>query len=116
MGLFRGVSLDVCDVGLGGVPDVLRGVVVGGIGWEADRFDPLQCLSGSYRSVTALAWWNPALSRTTAIFSFSVPRTGRAMARVIHSAFWSPSMGWTFIFLLVRLKAPKNDRSKNSTR
>ena len=38
------------------------------------------------------------------------------MARVIHSAFWSPSMGWTFIFLLVRLKAPKNDRSKNSTR
>lgn len=34
-------------MGLGGVPDVLRGVVVGGAGREVDRFDPLQCLSGS---------------------------------------------------------------------
>ena len=33
-------------MGLGGVPDVLRGVVVGGVGWEVDRFDPLQRLSG----------------------------------------------------------------------
>ena len=33
-------------MGLGGVPDVLRGVVVGGVGREVDRFDSLQCLSG----------------------------------------------------------------------
>ena len=33
-------------MGLGGVPDVLRGVVVGGVGWEVDRCDALQCLSG----------------------------------------------------------------------
>ena len=45
-------------MGLGGVSDVLRGVVVGGLGWEVDRPDSLQCLPGSYRSVTALAWWN----------------------------------------------------------
>ena len=38
--------LDVRDVIFSGVPDVLRGVVVGGAGWEVDRFDPLQCLSG----------------------------------------------------------------------
>lgn len=31
---------------LGGVPDVLCGVVVGDVGWEVDRFDLLQCLSG----------------------------------------------------------------------
>ena len=36
-------------MGLGGVPDVLRGVVVGGVGREVDRFDSLQCLSGLVR-------------------------------------------------------------------
>ena len=36
-------------MGLGGVPDVLRGVVVGGVGREVDRFDSLQCLSGFVR-------------------------------------------------------------------
>ena len=36
-------------MGLGGVPDVLRGVVIGGAGREVDRFDSLQCLSGLVR-------------------------------------------------------------------
>ena len=45
-GLFGGVLLDVRDVIFSGVPDVLRGVVVGGAGREIDRFDPLQCLPG----------------------------------------------------------------------
>ena len=45
-GLFGGVVLDVHDVIFSGVPDVLRGVVVGGAGREIDRFDSLQCLSG----------------------------------------------------------------------
>ena len=49
---------------------------------------------GAYRSVRALAWWNLALSRTTAIFfPSSVSRARRSIMRVICSAFWFPWIG-----------------------
>ena len=35
-GVLRGVTLEVGDIVLGGVPHVFRGVVVGGVGWQVD--------------------------------------------------------------------------------
>ena len=79
-------------MGLGGVSDVLRGVVVGGAGREVDRFDPLQCLSGLVQVGHRFGVVESRIIENNGylvVFCFAY----KAMARVICSASWLPSMG-----------------------
>ena len=64
---------------------------------------------GSWRPVNALAWWNRALSKTTAISPASVSRWSHSSAPIVCSVFWFPSIGYGLTFLLVSERAPKKD-------
>ena len=70
---------------------------------------------GSWRPVRALAWWDRALSRTTAIFSVSVSRWSRSSARIVCQVFRFPSIGYGVTFLLVSERAPKKGRRRTGT-
>ena len=56
---------------------------------------------GPWRPVNAFAWWDRALSGTTAILPASVSRWSRSGARIVCSVFWFPSVGCGVTVLLV---------------
>ena len=56
---------------------------------------------GPWRPVNAFAWWNRALSRTTAILPVPVSRWSRSSARIVCSVFRFCSVGCGVTVLLV---------------
>ena len=64
---------------------------------------------GSWRAVNAFAWWDRALSGTTAVLPVSVSRWSRSSARIVCSVFWFPSVGYGLTFLLVGGRASEKD-------
>ena len=64
---------------------------------------------GSWRAFNAFAWWDRALSGTTAVLPASVSRWSRSSARIVCQVFWFCSIGYGVTFLLVGGRAPGKD-------